>query len=824
MIASQDLLPHMRHVLAAERDLHDLGLMWQMIESSATISCPVEAAPILPTLVDIRQRFDSLQARLVDKLVEENQAELGDELGAVAQCAIDILVRNLYERTADVGFLATDAELAAFCAADAATREQRQAAVHARLMAYQAKYTVYDDILLVAPDGEVLARLNTALARGRSHDPMVAQAVAQRTYVERFGPSDLAPDLDRALLYAQAVRNHQGQAIGVLVLRFRFADEMQRIFDAMADERHEHALVLIDDHQRVIASNDTAHIALGAVLRPPPPGEASLSTFGGREYVAVCCPSAGYQGYAGPDWRAMAMVSLLTAYRRGEAATDDDETMAPLDNPELMRIATDAGSINRELRRTVWNGRLMASAQTGDRLRLKAVLAQVHHAGNRTRNRVSQAIRDLYRTALARARGQAHALARLAADIMDRNLYERANDCRWWAASPAIQAALEAAPGQADGKALNQVLDHINSLYTVYSRLVVFDADGQVRGASRLNAGTKLAGPSVPPGWLQAVRNITDPQHYAVSAFEVPALTPDHAPTYVYLAAVRRDHGRGQFLGGVAIIFNAEAEFGAMLRDVMGDRPGFAAFVDAAGQVLACTDDAVAAGQALAFSGDEAEVEHLGAHYACARVRAGGYREFKTSDGYDNGVQVVVGLRLGAAERRRHSLTEIELTGRRTTPAHQALEAAVFSVGPHRYALPGEALIMAVPMDGLVRTPGDPGNAGLLEVQIGEDRRALNVVCARHRFGVHYPARATDGVVLVLRSSLDPQRPALGLRVDDVLGVLEIHRDDLHPPPALATTSLPIQGLIDCQAHAAGEKPQPALVQMLDAGVFLRGR
>jgi chemotaxis signal transduction protein len=489
-----------------------------------------------------------------------------------------------------------------------------------------------------------------------------------------------------------------------------------------------------------------------------------------------------------------------------------------------MRIAADAGSINRELRRTVWNGRLMASAQTGDRLRLKAVLAQVHHAGNRTRNRVSQAIRDLYRTALARARGQAHALARLAADIMDRNLYERANDCRWWAASPAIQAALEAAPGQADGRGLNQVLDHINGLYTVYSRLIVFDADGQVRGASRWGQESGLSGHSVPAGWLQAVRGITDPQRYAVSAFEVPALDPAHAPTYTYLAAVRSDHGRGQFLGGVAIVFNAAAEFSAMLRDVMGERPGFAAFVNAAGQVLACTDEAVALGQTLAFAGDEAEVEHLGAHYACARIRAAGYREFKVSDGYDNGVQVIVGLRLGAAERRRHSLSEIELAGRSPGADHQAIEAAVFSVGPHRYALPGEAVMMAVPPDGLVRTPGDPGNAGLLEVQIGEQRRALSVICARQRFGVGYPARATDGVVLVLRSSLDPQRPALGLRVDDVLGVLELHRNDLHPPPSLANTSLPIQGLIDCQAHAAGEAAQPALVQLLDAQAFLKGR
>ena len=53
-----DLVPHMRRVQSAERDLRDLGVVWQMIESSAAIACPDEVAPILPTLTRTRERFD----------------------------------------------------------------------------------------------------------------------------------------------------------------------------------------------------------------------------------------------------------------------------------------------------------------------------------------------------------------------------------------------------------------------------------------------------------------------------------------------------------------------------------------------------------------------------------------------------------------------------------------------------------------------------------------------------------------------------------------------------------------------------------------------
>ena len=137
MISTDDLVTHMRGVHAAERDLRDLGVVWRMVESSAAISCPDEVAPILPTLEDTRVRFDELRQRLVSQMVHENQAELADELSAKAQCAIDILVRNLYERTADVGFLSTDDVVRGYCGA-AEHNSAERAAMVARLRACPA--------------------------------------------------------------------------------------------------------------------------------------------------------------------------------------------------------------------------------------------------------------------------------------------------------------------------------------------------------------------------------------------------------------------------------------------------------------------------------------------------------------------------------------------------------------------------------------------------------------------------------------------------------------------------------------------------------------
>ena len=63
MSSIEALLPHMREVQVAERDMRELGLVWQTIESAAAISCPEEVASILPTLSRTRERFGALHDR-----------------------------------------------------------------------------------------------------------------------------------------------------------------------------------------------------------------------------------------------------------------------------------------------------------------------------------------------------------------------------------------------------------------------------------------------------------------------------------------------------------------------------------------------------------------------------------------------------------------------------------------------------------------------------------------------------------------------------------------------------------------------------------------
>jgi len=816
----EDLLPHMRHVLTADRDLRDLRTLWSMIEATSAIACPEHAESVLSTLSATRERFGALQERLVMQLGAENLAELQDELASTAQCTIDILVRNLFERTADVGFLATDDVLRAHCALPPEARADQRAALEQRLADYRAKYTVYDDIIVTDPDGQILARLDGASRPLEfTGDNIVAVACQQTGYVESFGLSDLSRDERPALRYAHRIESTDGHLMGVLILRFALVDEMKRIFSGNNDSRRQVAVVLLDDQNRVVVSNDEAHVPLGAQMRPGDADHVGLTTFAGREYLALTCKTRGYQGYGGPGWQAMAMVSLLVAFNVQVAPATHDDQMS-LDSRELAQIRVEVDTINRNLRRMVWNGRVASRTAMTSQLQLKAVLQQVNEAGAAMRQRVGKAIADLYRTAIGRTHQQAGELARLAADIMDRNLYERANDCRWWALSPAVRSRL-AQPDDAQGLAqLQEVLAHINGLYTVYSRIVAFDLQGVVRAVSCEDERQPVTGTQVDEKLREAVLSLSDPQRYAVSSFV--GTTLDHGRlSYVYAAAVRHPDS-SRVVGGIAVVFNAEREFRAMLDDVLAGREGVAAFVDAQGQVIASTVAEHPPGSRWPLPLSSQVVEFGGLHQAMTVQRATGYREFKTSDGYRNDVMAVVALRLGAVERRGTSLADHTFRSPPLQERRQLREYALFHVGAHLCAVSSDHVLEALPCDRLVRTPrSHPLHAGLLEVGMGAARQFITVMCARQMMGLNYPARTDDGVVLVfngLGAGRDPTQPLMGLRVDGVAQVLDLDASRLQALPSGIRRMSPwTAGILELHTPDGA----PVLLQVLDASAML---
>jgi hypothetical protein len=82
-------------------------------------------------ITGMRAAFAQLTGTLLNSLATESRRKVAEDLSARAQVSIDILVRNLFERTADIG-LATDSDLCAYAEAASRGRPGGGAPAHRR--------------------------------------------------------------------------------------------------------------------------------------------------------------------------------------------------------------------------------------------------------------------------------------------------------------------------------------------------------------------------------------------------------------------------------------------------------------------------------------------------------------------------------------------------------------------------------------------------------------------------------------------------------------------------------------------------------------------
>lgn len=709
-------MPFMRDVMRCENALRELNLMWRLIEASAKMNCPDEAHSILPMMTATREGFQRLEGDLVTSLVQESLGEVMAEIGTHAHHVIDIVVRNLYERTADVGFLATDQDLCRFVAGI----DTDPAPVLTRLREYRNKYTVYDEIMLLDLQGAVLAQIDENAPVEGSHDPLIAQTLESTGYVETFRATPLRPGKEHALIYSQRMLDpRSGQPVGVLCLSFAFHSEMEGIFHARQSEDKRNIALLLDGDKRVIASGDPLWIPIGAQVPVNPGGAPQLLVHSGRTYLVQTMAAQDYQGYPGPPgWKGQVMVPIELAFSAKVSRAIDSLDPAIAQGllahaqtfcPPLYEIVTAADTI----RRVVWNGQVMTAGQQGGVQKLKAVLEQIGETGARTNEVFTQSIRDLYDTVLNSSMRDSEFLTQLLVDLLDRNLYERANDCRWWALTPELRALLaDMALGMhkaADADAASRMLEHINSLYTVYTRLVVYDRQGCIVAASRpaCQDGSTVIGTRIEADTLATVLTLPDTQAYHVTPWQASPLD-DSKPTYVYHAAIRAP-GASEVVGGIGIVFNASMEFAAMLQGATADKPVTkTVFVDRRGQVIASTDPARPVGHKMDLPGDmlalpgghsvSRAMVHDG-HYCIVGCSASnGYREFKVSDGYRDDVLALSFESFGAVQtgaldavRRRRTTLQADVG------VTQGLEMATFFVDAALFALNAEDVLEALP-------------------------------------------------------------------------------------------------------------------------------
>jgi len=687
---------------------------------------------------ETRQAFESLTTELMRNLGIETQRKALLGLKAKGQIAIDIMVRNLYERTADIGFLSTDGDIRAYLAtraalpgdgSDAELRRLNEA-LRSRFREYVAKYSVYHDVILLAPNGDILLRLDDKVPGEHSDDPLIATTLTTREgYVETFRRSDLLPRQSRGLIYSYRV-TEGGRAMGVLCLCFRFEDEVARIFAKLQEEADWTLFALLDQKGEVIASSDRWQLPIGAPLALSLQEDGGVVRFAGREYLAITRKTQGYQGYMGPGWYGQAMIPVEHAFdhksvevhaRIPEQMLTQLRDSALIFSDELRRIPRQADEIQRELNRAVWNSNVRLGQRTADNSNFaKVLLWEIGNAGRRTQETFDLSILELQETVISSIFDDAELLAALAVDVLDRNLYERANDCRWWALERTFAQALN---GEAAAREqVGAILKHINSLYTVYHNIVLFDAQRRIVAASNPDPASRASTP-IAEDWVAKTLNLRGSHEYAISEFKASTLYKNRH-TLIFGAAVRP---AGRILGGIGIVFDAQPQLVAMLRDALprsesGEpAPGaIGLFVDQDMRVIAATSqyqsgDTIALPRELLRQSTQAGtriVELNKISYALGAQRTAGYREYRGLDAF-----ALILVPLGEAARIAAVESRFKRSATQRQGAHheEKVDIATFRCVDQRLGVLRHEVVEAVDGSRLRTVPGSPPwHSGLL--------------------------------------------------------------------------------------------------------------
>ncbi|HUC48788.1 MAG TPA: chemotaxis protein CheW [Xanthobacteraceae bacterium] len=762
-----------------------------------------------------RVAFRELAETLLNQLGREALKKCLQDLSAKAQVAINILVRNLFERTADIGFLSCDDDVRAFLR-DHDGRDERLASLRRRFGAYVRKYSVYSDIIVLDTAGNVLVRLEDSNSNAASADPAVRAALdTKAAYVESFRVSDLVGGQSRSLIYSYRVTDHNGAALGVMCLCFRLENEADLIFSNLVEPEDWSVVTILDDTGTVIASSDPFHIPPGAKLRPVLDAEYRIVRFGPMEYIAVTRPAQPYQGYAGPGWYGHVMVPLSHAFAASSAdmLAGVDPAMiervissSELFNDDMRAIPAKAEHIQRELNRSVWNGNLRqkeaaqggsGGAQPGGAAFAKTLLNEISNTGAKTKDVFRGSIDDLNKTVVTSLLHDNRFHAALAIEIMDRNLYERANDCRWWALTATFAEMLaKPSPSQADAQVMRSILQTINGLYTVYSNLIVFDRMRRVIAVSAEDS-REIEGTVLEDEWASRILALPGEEAYAVSAFE-PTHLYNGRPTYIYGAAIADPKRHGN-IGGVAIVFDSAPQFAAMLVDALPrdgsgtvKRGAFGLLVEPDGTIISCSDEQLRPGGTIAVAPAFLQLSPGQSHYGFTNVgknnyavgacASSGYREYKgANDAYRNNVTALIFTPLCEVDAQAADTAMASVTIRSDRMQNGLKEEiATFFIGKRLFAARAAEIVEAIDATGLVTLPLMPRGMTGCQMYRGAPLPVFDMMRVLEDAGASESRSA--GQVIVMESSSGGR---FGLMVDGLGEIVEVSEDRVRFLPSM---------------------------------------
>ena len=521
---------------------------------------------------------------------------------STAMIKIDMIERNLLERTCDVRWWALEKafwQCITLANKQKASKTKDTGKAHGdlknavdlactRLEDIRNSYTLYRDLVIVDLDGRVIANSNEerreeVLGMNVASEDWFQKALQTKDGTEYFVQDVSSSKLEgmESLIYSTALRadgDEQGKVIGAMGVLFDFQGESQIILNdylpvSEAGETMDNWFSFFTNKDgRVICSSDENFIPSGELADLPRShrnlknsGETHVSTAAvcGNRSLIVSRKSEGFDEYKGLDWTSHLVLPESAMFER--SLENEDYGISPQELMNSKLIPDTNKKTYQEIQRNKGdiqlisiNGIILATDLGKAGTSFIPIFDQITTTGNSTTGKMEELLSEMSSDMLHQNLMALENFSKQAIDLIDRNLFERAADVRWWSTDHACWEALQSATDGNFEEAAKR-LGIINASYTMYRDLVIADSNGRIVANSKSENRDKLKRMNVSEqSWFRQGMQISRSVQFGVQDVCNSELENEET-SLIYCGGILENGQReGKVLGVLGIFFDWE--------------------------------------------------------------------------------------------------------------------------------------------------------------------------------------------------------------------------------------------------------------------------
>lgn len=547
-------------------------------------------------------KFSALQNRLINTIMEQSFLNRYEEAQASTKIVADIFSKRLGDRENDVNYLSHNHFLRNACISivegceigkkyeDTCIEPVRK--LRDFLINFVRNYPIYKDIIIYAADGEPFSSVRL-LAKYRTQMPQIIEISAESGVRDYFGKIDFYSTTNRGekeleailqgerrinddeesddftnktqamlmnsneyFITAPIVHNEKVLAVLACVVDIRnIFNEISQHFPYRLPRAN---IVLTDEKNRVIATDNTRHHPIGDYMNLDSRGDYTFFTHRSRVSMTAHTElqsSGAYSGCA-QEWRIWRVLPLAVAFdvKRKEEYEIDQKLLEDslLITEELDNVILEAENINEDLGDVVINGEIIASKSHS--YALNPILNEIRILSEEMNDLCIHSTEDLQRGIYEALFNVVGYYSRYSSEMLNFTFSESSSDARWLRTSQVYKEFLidlqTSEQPKAELRSRSQgILERIASHYGYYN-VMIYDKDGVIVANAKNDPNVNGASVEIAANNAATYRN----GGIAVSAFEE---TPfyENKNAFIYYSPIEQE---GRILGGLALVVNTE--------------------------------------------------------------------------------------------------------------------------------------------------------------------------------------------------------------------------------------------------------------------------